>query len=46
MVRARYMRDSERLCTGLGRFEMRNTLRPGMSTFCDGLQGGSLALKT
>jgi hypothetical protein len=29
-------------CTGSGRFEMRNTLRPGVSTLCGGLQGGSL----
>jgi hypothetical protein len=30
----------------VGRFEMRNTLRPGVSTLCGGLQGGSLVLKT
>jgi hypothetical protein len=46
MVRAGCTRGSGRLYTGSGRFEMRNTLRPGMSTFCDGLQGGSLALET
>jgi hypothetical protein len=42
MVRARCTRDSGRFCTGLDRFEMRNTLRPGMNTLCGGLQGGSL----
>jgi hypothetical protein len=26
----------------LARFEMRNTLRPGVNTLCGGLQGGSL----
>jgi hypothetical protein len=25
---------------------MRNTLRPGVSTLCGGLQGGSLVLET
>jgi hypothetical protein len=34
------MRDRGQLCTGLGRFEMRNTLRPGVSTLCGGLQRG------
>jgi hypothetical protein len=33
------------LCTGSGRFETRNTLRPGVSTLCGGLQGGSLVLE-
>jgi hypothetical protein len=28
--------------TGLGRFEMRNTLRPGEYALCNGLQGSSL----
>jgi hypothetical protein len=42
MVRAGCTRDSRRFCTGSGRFEMRNTLRPGVSTLCGGLQGGSL----
>jgi hypothetical protein len=27
--------------TGLGRFEMRNTLRPGEFALCSGLQGSS-----
>jgi hypothetical protein len=38
MVRARCTRDSGQFCTGLGRFEVRNTLRPGVDTLCDGLQ--------
>jgi hypothetical protein len=42
MVRARCMRDSGQFCTGSGRFEMRNTLRPVVDTLCVGLQGGSL----
>jgi hypothetical protein len=42
MVRARCTRDSGQFCIGLGRFEMRNTLRPGVNTLCGGLQGGSL----
>jgi hypothetical protein len=46
MVRAGCTRDSGRLCTGSGRLKMRNTLRPGVSTFYDGLQRGSLALET
>jgi hypothetical protein len=33
MVRARCTRDNGQLCTGSSRFEMRNTLRPGVSTF-------------
>jgi hypothetical protein len=45
MVRARCTRDSGQFCTGSGRFEMHNTLRPGVSTLCGGLQGGSLALR-
>jgi hypothetical protein len=28
-----------------GRFEMRNTLRPGENALCDGLQGSSLTLE-
>jgi hypothetical protein len=44
MVHARCTRNSGQLCTGSGRFEMRNTLRPGVSTLCGGLQGGSLVL--
>jgi hypothetical protein len=46
MVRAGCTRDDGQLCTGSGRFEMRNTLRPGVSTFCNGLQEGSLVLGT
>jgi hypothetical protein len=42
MVRAGCTRDIGQFCTGSGRFEMRNTLRPGVSTLCGGLQGGSL----
>jgi hypothetical protein len=33
MVRASYTRNSGQLCTGSGRFEMRNTLHPDVSTF-------------
>jgi hypothetical protein len=46
MVRAKCTRDSGQLCTGLGRFDMRNTLRPDVSTLCGGLQGSSLVLET
>jgi hypothetical protein len=46
MVRAKCTRDSGQLCIGSGRFEMRNTLRPGVSTLCGGLQRGSLVLET
>jgi hypothetical protein len=45
MVRARCMRDSGRFCTGSGRFEMHNTLRPGVSTLYGELQGDSLMLR-
>jgi hypothetical protein len=31
--------------TGSGRFEMRNTLRPGENALCGGLQGSSLKLE-
>jgi hypothetical protein len=31
--------------TGSGRFEMRNTLRPGEYALCNGLQGSSLKLE-
>jgi hypothetical protein len=34
------------LFTGSGRFEMRNTLRPGGSALCGGLQESSLTLGT
>jgi hypothetical protein len=42
MVRARYKRDNRQSCTGSDRFEMRNTLRPGVDLLCGGLQGSSL----
>jgi hypothetical protein len=42
MVHARCTRDSRQSCSGLGRFEMRNTLRPGLDLLCGGLQGSSL----
>jgi hypothetical protein len=42
MVRAKCTRDNGQLCTGSGRFEMRNTLRPGWNALCVGLQGSSL----
>jgi hypothetical protein len=42
MVHAGCARDGGQFCTGLGRFEVRNTLRPGVSTLCGGLQRGSL----
>jgi hypothetical protein len=42
MVRARCTRNSRQSCTGSGRFEMRNTLRPGVDLLGGGLQGSSL----
>jgi hypothetical protein len=42
MVRAGCTRDNRQSCIGAGHFEMRNTLRPGVDTLCDGLQGSSL----
>jgi hypothetical protein len=33
------MRNSGKWCIGSGRFEMRNTLRPGENVLCGGLQG-------
>jgi hypothetical protein len=39
MVRARCTRDSGQFCTGSSRFEMRNTLRPGVNTFVVGYKG-------
>jgi hypothetical protein len=36
------MRDIRQSCAGLGRFEMRNTLCPGVDLLCGGLQGSSL----
>jgi hypothetical protein len=41
MVRVRYTRDGRRFSIGLGRFEMRNTLLPGVDLLCGGLQGKS-----
>jgi hypothetical protein len=41
MVHVRRMRGSGQFCTGSGRFETRNTLRPGVNTLCGGLQEGS-----
>jgi hypothetical protein len=46
MVRAGCTRDSGQGCTGSGRFEMRNTLRPGKNALCGGLQGSSLVRET
>jgi hypothetical protein len=37
--------NSGQLCTGSGRFEMRNTLRPGWDALCGGLQESSLVSK-
>jgi hypothetical protein len=45
MVRAKCTRDSGQLCTGSGRFKMRNTLRPGWNALGGGLQGSSLVPK-
>ena len=42
MVRARCTRDSGQSCIGSGRFEMHNTLCPGVDLLCGGLQGSSL----
>jgi hypothetical protein len=42
MVRARCTINSRRSCTGSGRFEMYNTLRPGVDLWCGWLQEGSL----
>jgi hypothetical protein len=42
MVRARCTRNNRQSCTGSGRFEMRNTLRPGVGLLCGGLQESSL----
>jgi hypothetical protein len=42
MVRAECTRGSGQFCTGSDRFEMCNTLRPGVSTLYGGLQGSSL----
>jgi hypothetical protein len=40
MVRAKCTMDNGQGCTGSGRFEMRNTLRPGVNTLCGRLQRG------
>jgi hypothetical protein len=42
MVRAGCTRNSRQSCTGSGRFEMRNTLCPGVDLLQGGLQGSSL----
>jgi hypothetical protein len=42
MVHAGCTRDSRQSCIGSGRFEMCNTLRPGVDLLCGGLQGSSL----
>jgi hypothetical protein len=42
MVHARDTRDGGQSCTGSGRFEIRNTLHPGVDLMCGGLQGSSL----
>jgi hypothetical protein len=43
MVRAGCTRNSGQWFTGSGRFGMRNTLCPGESVLCGGLQASSLA---
>jgi hypothetical protein len=40
MVRARRTRDGRRFSTGSGRFEMRNTLLPGVDLYVVGYKGG------
>jgi hypothetical protein len=42
MVHVGCTRNSRQSCTGSGRFEMRNTLHPGVGLLCGGLQGSSL----
>jgi hypothetical protein len=39
MVCARCTRICGQMCTGSGRFEVRNSLRPGANALCGGLQG-------
>jgi hypothetical protein len=46
MVRVGCTRNSKQWFTGSGRFEMRNTLRPGENALCDWLQGSSLVRET
>jgi hypothetical protein len=41
MVRARCMREGRQFYTGSGRFEMRNTLLPGVDLLCGGLHAKS-----
>jgi hypothetical protein len=45
MVRARCMRDGGQFCTGSGRFETRNTLRPGVDTFVWWVTRGSSSIR-
>jgi hypothetical protein len=45
MVRAGRTRNNGQRFTGLGRFERRNTLRPGESVLLGGLQESSLTLR-
>jgi hypothetical protein len=42
MVRARYTRDGRRFSTGSGRFEMCNTLLPGVDLYVVGYKGSLL----
>jgi hypothetical protein len=42
MVRAECTRNNRQSCIGSSRFEMRNTLHPGVDLLCGGLQGSSL----
>jgi hypothetical protein len=42
MVRARCVRDDRRFSTGSGRFEMRNTLLPGVNLYVVGYKGSFL----
>jgi hypothetical protein len=46
MVRASCTRDSRQWFTGSGRFEVRNTLRPGESVVYGELQGSSLVRRS
>jgi hypothetical protein len=39
MVRARHTRDGRRFSIGSGRFEMRNTLLPGVDLYVVGYKG-------
>jgi hypothetical protein len=42
MVHARCTRDDRRFSTGSGRFEMRNTLLPGVDLYVVGYKGSLL----